>query len=82
MGSSQREVRGAPNRKQEPGKLPAFTIRKEVRILKGLCTRLRQQGFENRFAGPVVPKEPKRLVKVLTDEEIDRIHPFIRVRPA
>jgi integrase/recombinase XerC/integrase/recombinase XerD len=62
-----------PNRKQEPGKLSAFTIRKEVRILKGFGTWLRQEGFENPFGGLVVPKEPKRLVSVLTDEEIDRI---------
>ena len=38
-----------PNRKQEPGKLSAFTIRKEVRILKGFGTWLQQEGFENPF---------------------------------
>jgi site-specific recombinase XerD len=62
-----------PNRKQEPGKLSVFTIRKEVRILKGFGTWLQQEGFENPCGSLVVPKEPKRLVGVLTDEEIDQI---------
>jgi len=30
-------------------------------------------GFDHPFGGLVVPKEPKRLASVLTDEEIDRI---------
>jgi site-specific recombinase XerD len=62
-----------PIRKREAGKLSAFTIRKEIRILKGFGTWLQQEGFENPFACLVVPKEPKRLVSVLTDEEVDGI---------
>ena len=44
-----------------------------MRILKGFGTWLQQEGFENPFGGLVVPKEPKRLVKVLNDDEIGRI---------
>jgi len=62
-----------PRRNQEAGCLSPFTIRKEVRILKGFGTWLQQEGFENPFGSLVVPREPKRLVKVLTDDEIDRI---------
>src|SRR3989304_9717123 len=62
-----------PRRSQEAGRLSPFTIRKEVRILKGFGTWLQQEGFENPFGSLVVPKEPKRLVKVLNDDEIDRI---------
>jgi site-specific recombinase XerD len=62
-----------PRRNQEAGHLSPFTIRKEVRILKRFGTWLPQEGFENSFGSLVVPKEPKRLVKVLNDDEIDRI---------
>lgn len=74
-GMQHRSVRWQdhPRRNQEAGPLSPFTIRKEVRILKGFGTWLKQEGFENPFGGLVVPKEPKRLVKVLNDEEIDRI---------
>jgi site-specific recombinase XerD len=45
-----------PRRNQEAGGLSPFTIRKEVRILKGFGTWLQQEGFENPFGGLVVPR--------------------------
>jgi hypothetical protein len=65
--------RSHPHRDPQPGKLSPFTIRKEIRILKGFGTWLNQEDFENPFADLVVPKEPKRLVKILSDKEIEMI---------
>ena len=62
-----------PNRNPVPGKLSVYTIRKEVRILKGFGTWLEREGFENPFSRLVLPKEPKHLVRVLSDDEIDLI---------
>ncbi len=62
-----------PTRKPERGKLSPFTIRKEIKILKGFGTWLDREGFDNSFTDLPVPKEPKRLVKVLTDDEVDQI---------
>jgi len=62
-----------PNRDPVPGKLSPFTIRKEIRILKGFGTWLNREGFNNPFSDLVVPREPKRLVSVLSDEEIEKI---------
>jgi site-specific recombinase XerD len=61
-----------PHRAPQPGKLSPFTIRKEIRILKGFGTWLDRESFENPFADLVVPKEPKRLVGILSDKEIEK----------
>lgn len=58
-----------PFKPAKPGSLSPFTVRKEVRILKGFGTWLDKEGFDNPFDGLVVPKEPKRLVNILTEEE-------------
>ena len=65
--------RDHPNREPEAGMLSPFTIRKEVKILRGFGTWLQREGFDNPFTNIPIPKEPKRLVKVLTDEEIEKI---------
>jgi integrase/recombinase XerC/integrase/recombinase XerD len=65
--------RNHPHRDPRPGKLSPFTIRKEIRILRGFGTWLDKEGFENPFSDLVVPKEPKRLVKILSDEDISKI---------
>jgi integrase/recombinase XerC/integrase/recombinase XerD len=65
--------RSHPFREPEPGKLSPFTIRKEIRILKGFGTWLDREGFKNPFSNLVVPKEPKRLVRILSDDEIEKI---------
>lgn len=62
-----------PFRKPERGKLSPFTIREDIKILKGFGTWLGREGFDNSFTELPVPKEPKRLVKVLADDEIDQI---------
>ena len=61
------------NRAPQSGKLSPFTIRKEIRILKGFGTWLNREGFDNPFSTLVVPKVPKRLVRILSDEEIEKI---------
>ena len=62
-----------PNRDPQPGKLSPFTIRKEIHILKGFGTWLDKEGFENPFGDLVVPKEPKRLVRILSEKEIEKV---------
>ena len=65
--------RSHPNRAPQPGKLSPFTIRKEIRILKGFGTWLNRKGFDNPFSTLVVPEVPERLVMILSDEEIEKI---------
>ena len=73
MQNRKLKYRDHPFRKPERGKLSPFTIRKEIKILKGFGTWLDREGFENSFTDLPVPKEPKRLVKALTDDEIDQV---------
>ncbi len=62
-----------------PGKLSAFTVIREVKILRGFGTWLARSGFDNPFAGLPIPKTPKYVVDILTDGEIAKlvagIHP-------
>src|SRR5262249_51192172 len=54
-------------------KLSPFTIRKEVKILRGFGTWLTQQGYPNPFDDLEIPKVPKYMLDVLTDEEIGQL---------
>ena len=53
--------------------LSPFTVRKDVKILRGFGTWLAREGFANPFEDLDIPKVPKYMVDVLTDEEISKI---------
>jgi site-specific recombinase XerD len=65
--------RAHPKRKSESGGLSPFTIRKEIRILKGFGNWLSREGSNNPFSSLVVPEVPERKVRILSDEEIGTI---------
>lgn len=62
-----------PNRPAAEARLSPFTVRKEVKILRGFGTWLAKEGYDNPFAGLEIPKVPKYVVDVLTDQEIETI---------
>ncbi len=62
-----------PYRPAENSGLSPFTIRKEVKILRGFGTWLERQGYANPFSDLEIPKVPKLMLEVLTDEEIERV---------
>ena len=70
-----REVKWAnhPSRPADNSTLSPFTIIHEVKITRGFGTWLAQEGFENPFADLPIPKAPKYVVDVLTDEEIETL---------
>ena len=76
-----REVKNVdhPNKPVVSGKLSPFTIRKEVKILRGFGTWLVKQGYRNPFEVLEIPKVPKHFLEVLTDEEIEQL--LIQINP-
>jgi site-specific recombinase XerD len=62
-----------PSRPSSPGSLSPYTVRKEVRILRGFGTWLTREGFLNPFEDLQVPKVPHRIVDVITAEEKEKI---------
>ncbi len=62
-----------PYRPPENSALSPFTIRKEVKSLRGFGTWLERQGYANPFSDLEIPKVPKLMLEVLTDEGIERV---------
>jgi site-specific recombinase XerD len=59
----------------QEGSLSVYTIRGHVRALKSLGTWLAQEGYTegNLFGRLVLPKAPKCLIEILTEEEIQKL---------
>jgi len=59
----------------QKGGLSVHTIRGHVRALKSLGTWLMEEGYTeiNLFERLVLPKAPKRLIEILTEEEIQQL---------
>lgn len=62
-----------PRRPADASKLSPFTIRKEVKILRGFGTWLTQQGCANPFDALEIPKVPKYVLDILSDQEIEQL---------
>jgi integrase/recombinase XerD len=62
-----------PNHPVEHAPLSPFTIRKAVIVLRGFGTWLEKQGYPNPFDELDIPRVPKYVIDVLTDEEIAKI---------
>ena len=73
MQSRQRKWEEHPYRPPQEAPLSPFTVRTEVKILRGFGTWLEGEGFANPFQYLEIPKVPKHMVDVLTDEEIEKI---------
>lgn len=62
-----------PFHKPQASALSAKTVRKIVRTMRPFGSWLEREGWPNPFAGLQMPKKPKDVVEVLSDEELDRI---------
>jgi len=62
-----------PRRPADASKLSPFTIRKEVKILRGFGTWLTKQGCANPFDVLEIPKVPKYVLDILSDQEIEKL---------
>ena len=65
--------RDHPLRKAQPQRLSAFTIHQHVRILRAFGNWLARNDYPNRLSKLDSPKLPKRLIVILSEEEIDRL---------
>jgi len=62
-----------PTRPPTAAPLSPYTIRKEIKILRGFGHWMEREGFGNPFDKLEIPSVPKELVETLTPEEIHRI---------
>lgn len=62
-----------PLRKAREQKLSPFTIHQHVRILHAFGSWLKHNGYPNQLSEVQYPKLPKRLIEVLTEEEIGKL---------
>lgn len=73
LQSAQVRYANHPFHKPQAGALSANTVRKIVRTMRPFGSWLEREGWPNPFAGLQMPKKPKDVVEVLSDEELDRI---------
>jgi site-specific recombinase XerD len=62
-----------PTRPPTAAPLSPYTVRKEIKILRGFGHWMEREGFGNPFCRLEIPTVPKELVETLTQEEIHRI---------
>ncbi len=58
------------NRPSEDRRLSRATLHQEIRIFRSFGTWLHENGYPNPFVDLKLPKLPKNLIEILTDEEI------------
>lgn len=73
LQSSQVRYANHPFHKPQEGQLSPNTVRKIVRTMRPFGSWLEREGWPNPFAGLQMPKKPKEVVEVLSDEEIEQI---------
>jgi len=73
LSTRTRKWENHPKRPPAEAPLSPFTIRKEVKILRGFGTWLKREGFANPFEYLEIPKVPKPMVEVLTNEDIEQL---------
>jgi site-specific recombinase XerD len=64
---------GHPVHQVREQKLSPFTIHQRVRVIHTFGAWLNKTGHPNRLAELQFPKLPRRLIEILTEEEIDRL---------
>jgi site-specific recombinase XerD len=62
-----------PLRKAREQKISPFTVHQHVRILHAFGSWLKKNGYPNQLAEVPYPKLPKRLIDILTEEEIGNL---------
>jgi site-specific recombinase XerD len=68
---------GHPNHPETEGGLSVFTIRKEAKSLLAFGTWLEAEEHPNPLSTIIVPKQPKVMIEVLTQEDIAKIYATI-----
>ncbi len=63
-----------PNRPPIDGKLSPYTIHRQVRVLRTFGTWLRKNGYPNTLNEVELPKLPRVLIDILTEDEITKLY--------